>query len=160
MLLQSPGCEEEQNSDSMTSHPANIKTANRSRDEEFDEITEDEVERSMSESRVADNVNSTETEPVNTAGLVDCNNSELFERLKQSYDFVLSSGHSMGEGSVREKLASDKTHSVCVLVDKQDTPLTWKLSSSPKVRLCALVCAKWECDVANGGLSDGIFHKT
>ena len=89
MLLQSPGCEEEQNSDSMTSHPADIKTANRSRDEEFDEITEDEVERSMSESRVADKVDPTETEPVATTGLIDCN-SELMKRRNLSYDLVLS----------------------------------------------------------------------
>ena len=68
-------------SSDLSSHPADIKTANRSRDEEFDEITEDEVERSMSESRVADNVNSTETEPVATAGLIEIGRASCRERV-------------------------------------------------------------------------------
>ena len=114
----------------MTSHPADMKTANRSGDEEFDEITEEEVERSMSEA--------CDTSHGDTMCLIECNNSELIERLNLSYDLVLTSTHSMGDEFISQRLESDTSYSVCVLVDKQDTPLAWKLSSSLKVRFCGM----------------------
>lgn len=123
--MQSPGNNTEANeapSLNIASLPVKINSADA---DEFDEITEEEVARSLSESHVSE-LYVSESHVSSAAKL-------KIEMLKTSYNSVLSSTHTMGEDLVTEPLGIEMSYTVCVIVDKQDTPLSWRLNSLPKV---------------------------